>query len=528
MLAVFVGDNLLFLILKGILSSIAFAFIVARWLRSQHLPDVPGPWLNKYLGISLVFYELRSRRNQKIVEWHRKYGPVVCIAPDQVSIASLEAVREIYGPHSHYDKSSYFDNFMEYDARSVFSTLSFEEHRRKRPLVASFFQASNVYAKPGVEGLLRDQVLAVIGQIERETQGTKKSSVDLYSLADWYAFDNITALVFGPVHASSATKRPCEERVILSDLKRAYAWSPFRHNFPWLFPIMKTIMSRIFRQDTRHFNAQGRLRRWAYERSQKTLRDPNLASLDCLVAHLARKLSLGQGPITETPVTEASQVSDTVRFIAAESLENVNAAEASVAATITNVAWYLSIHPYWQQRLRKELQTLPMQSDGLPSFADLDHAPILDACIKETHRLKPATTSRAERVVPKGGRALSNIYLPEKTIVSTSVIAMHSDSTIFVNARNFDPSRWMEEADESKMALLNASLMQFGYGARSCTGKAVANMEMKLLLAGLFLRFETAPGGPRATKIMMQAGDRDGVRHGLKCELECQPLSPLS
>lgn len=391
--------------LAGVLSSLVLAFLLTRFLRRHPLRHVPGPWINKHSGLHLALYELRSQRNQKVVEWHWKYGPVICIAPGQISIASLDAIRQVYGAAGRYDKSDFFNNFTAFNARSVFATLSHEEHRRKRPPVSSFFQASNLYIKPTIEAQIRVRAFSVLAGIEQE----RRRPVEFYALADWYSFDNITGLVFGPVHASTATKQPCKEREILANLKRSQAWSPTRRRLPWLMPIVKIIQRDLYHMDIGYFDAQRHLSQWAFDRTMKMLQDPTLPKTDCLVAHLAKKLSLPQVPV------DKPSISETVRFIAAESLDNINAAEASVAATITHTVWYLSFYPDWQRQVQEELRALPMQSDGLPSFSDIDQrAPILDACIKEVHRLKPATGARAERVIPAGGRVLSDVYIPAK------------------------------------------------------------------------------------------------------------------
>ncbi|KAL5087892.1 hypothetical protein Trisim1_007301 [Trichoderma cf. simile WF8] len=52
-------------------------------------------------------------------------------------------------------------------------------------------------------------------------------------------------------------------------------------------------------------------------------------------------------------------------YVAAEILDNINAAEATVAVTATYLVWRLTEHPEWQQKIRKELNELAVQENGL-------------------------------------------------------------------------------------------------------------------------------------------------------------------
>ncbi|PLB53739.1 benzoate 4-monooxygenase cytochrome P450 [Aspergillus steynii IBT 23096] len=490
------------------------------WIsRASPLQNVPGPWLNKYLGVRIALAEMRGHRSQQVVAWHQQYGPIICIAPTQISIASLPTIREIYSSTGRADKSPFFNHFVAFNRRSVFTTLSFPDHKRKRAVLSAFFQGSTIYGQPAIEAFIRNHALAILSQVEE--RGSGKRPVDFYPLADWYAFDNVAALVFGPQHASATTKHPCEEREILRDLKQGQAWSPLRQRFPWLIPIVKMAV-HIHNGNTGQFDAERRLAQWTYDRTLRTLQDRNAVGFDNLAVYLARKLGLNLGPgaLQETYDDHAHGL---VEYIAAEVLDNINAAEASVAATITYVIWYVSINPKWQQRLRTELLALPVKSDGLPSFNDLDRAPILDACLKEVYRLKPASGGRAERVIPAGGRVVSDVYVPEKTVVAASIIAVHTDPAMFPDESRFCPSRWLE-ADEATLARLNASVIPFGYGARVCLGKVMANMEIKILLAAMFLRYEIVPASVHTGASMKQAAARDGVRSGLSGEFYCRPF----
>ena len=51
------------------------------------------------------------------------------------------------------------------------------------------------------------------------------------------------------------------------------------------------------------------------------------------------------------------------------------------------------------------------------------------------------------------------------------------------------PSRWLDPSPD-ELQRMERSFIPFGYGARMCLGKALATMEIKLLVACLCLRYE--------------------------------------
>lgn len=96
-----------------------FAFILTRASRAYG-SRVPGPWYNNFTTIVLKYHEFTKHRRLWIHELHRRFGPVVRLSPHEVSFANLEGMREIYqSGGSGYDKTEFYDLFMQYDHRYV-------------------------------------------------------------------------------------------------------------------------------------------------------------------------------------------------------------------------------------------------------------------------------------------------------------------------------------------------------------------------------------------------------------------------
>lgn len=76
-----------------------FLYAIFRTLYCAYatpLRDIPGPWLAKFTRIWL-FRAINSRRFNEInIQLHKKYGPIVRIAPNEYSIDDPEATQIIY------------------------------------------------------------------------------------------------------------------------------------------------------------------------------------------------------------------------------------------------------------------------------------------------------------------------------------------------------------------------------------------------------------------------------------------------
>ncbi|KAF9777185.1 hypothetical protein IL306_004549 [Fusarium sp. DS 682] len=85
---------------------------------------VPGPFISNFTSLLLKWHELNANRTVYIHELHKRYGPVVRVAPNEVSFTSIDALKEIYGSGgSGYDKTEFYDLFQVYGKRTMFSTL---------------------------------------------------------------------------------------------------------------------------------------------------------------------------------------------------------------------------------------------------------------------------------------------------------------------------------------------------------------------------------------------------------------------
>lgn len=109
-------------LLPYLLAVAAVVTVILR-LRSS-LAKLPGPRYTAFTSLVLKYHEFTHGRRLYIHRLHQKYGPVVRLAPDEVSFATADAVKEIYmSGGSGYDKTPFYSLFTQFGTRTLFSTL---------------------------------------------------------------------------------------------------------------------------------------------------------------------------------------------------------------------------------------------------------------------------------------------------------------------------------------------------------------------------------------------------------------------
>jgi hypothetical protein len=86
---------------------IVFVSLVAHLLYARYcygLNAYPGPLLASASGVWRVWYTWNHRHEKPLVRLHERYGEVVRIAPNVLSFANPQAIKDIYGTHQNFPK----------------------------------------------------------------------------------------------------------------------------------------------------------------------------------------------------------------------------------------------------------------------------------------------------------------------------------------------------------------------------------------------------------------------------------------
>jgi cytochrome P450 len=152
--------------------------------------------------------------------------------------------------------------------------------------------------------------------------------------------------------------------------------------------------------------------------------------------------------------------------------------------TATAMSWAL----YWiyslpsvKEKLLQELRSVSDPTDWMSIFK----LPYLTAVCNETLRIHPVGMLTFPRVVTESTELLG-YKLEPNTILSGCIYLLHHREDLYPDAEQFKPERFLERQFSPY------EFMPFGGGARRCVGEALAQFEMKIVLATILSRYELA------------------------------------
>jgi unspecific monooxygenase len=152
--------------------------------------------------------------------------------------------------------------------------------------------------------------------------------------------------------------------------------------------------------------------------------------------------------------------------------------------TATAMAWGL----YWINRLPEVREKLVKELDSLgesPELTEIARLPYLTAVCQETLRIHPVAMLTFPRIVEEPVELLGYQLKPGMMVMGCMYLT-HQREDIYRDRKQFKPERFLERQFSPY------EFIPFGGGARRCIGEALAQFEMKLVLATILSRYQLA------------------------------------
>jgi hypothetical protein len=112
------------------------------------LRHIPGPWLASVSRIWIIIHTARGDMEFTQRALHKKYGPLIRVAPDETASSDPEAIKQIYRTQGPLAKSDFYTPWTEDSMTSKypdhFGVTDEKLHAERRRIVSHVYSLSNV------------------------------------------------------------------------------------------------------------------------------------------------------------------------------------------------------------------------------------------------------------------------------------------------------------------------------------------------------------------------------------------------
>ncbi|EXF74211.1 BCL4p [Colletotrichum fioriniae PJ7] len=380
-----------------------------------------------------------GRFHYAIQEQHRKHGPVVRVSPNELSFASAESWKAIYGHRTTgaapVVKSEFYDIYgAGFKSLCIGSERDPHKHGQMRKMLSAAFSTKMLLDQEDIITKTVDAFVHRLGEDVFQSEGL--------NMTKWFemiAFDSLGEMAFGEsFHSVKAGKFGANLR---ESQAQCFGWEVAE----------RRIISLTTSDDRK---ATQRL-------STKSNRNDFLSTV---------VKSYEVGAISKEEMT--AHVS-TLTIAGGE----------TTATFLAAATYYLLRNPACLLRLQAEI------TDRFSSFEEINataarQLPYLQAVINEGLRLYAPGSQGFPRLSP--GMKVGDIYVPAGAEVFTHAWTLTHSEEYFSDPKSFKPERWLD----AESADVREASQPFSMGPRGCLGQNFAYMEINLILAKMLWKYE--------------------------------------
>ncbi|EIN08588.1 cytochrome P450 [Punctularia strigosozonata HHB-11173 SS5] len=366
-----------------------------------------------------------------------------------------------------------------------------EEHKRQRRMLNPAFSNQSVEE---VSHIFYDLAYQLVDKWETMLDGKKSSAFDIAATIHVMTMDAISMTMFA--YNCSATEP------IIPELLQRFTNAPDADDGP---TVITTLFGALVSKFPRLLNLiPTPMKRWADELqlelggiAYRVLREGLGSSrMDAKILKLLDGQSRG-GPQAGLTGPEAIAQIIGILFAGSETVANM----------ISEMLLELARQPRIQDKLRQELLDFERRNGRQPNFQDLSNPntlPYLEACTRETLRLKAVLMAEQDDVIPLQypilGTDLTHVHVKAGQAINIPVRdGINVDPQLWGDdAQVFRPERWVEPNGLPEGALsirAQDHTLTFGDGPKVCLGRIFALTELQIVVSVMLLRFRFEDAG---------------------------------
>ncbi|KAI0756346.1 high nitrogen upregulated cytochrome P450 monooxygenase 2 [Daedaleopsis nitida] len=445
----------------ALVSSVAL-YRLAPW---HPLARYPGPLFLPLSKWAMAWISRGGRRHLYTQELHRRYGDIVRVGPNELSINTATAIHPLMGTSGLRKGPQWEARTATQSVPPLIAIHDPKEHLRRRK---TWNRALNVTSLRDFEPFVAARAEQLVSRV-----GMHKGATDLAKWFSWFAYDLMSDMAFG---GGSEMMLNGDEGSVWPLLEVGLVNSDTFGHLPWMADYIRTVPGLGAKMK--------QMRSFCMQRTEERVK-LGAASRKDLFYYLNNE----DGAEPTPPLSE----------VIADGTLAIVAGSDTTSSVLSSIFYCLLTHPEAYARLRAEVDTYyPPGEDALNTKYHAE-MPYLNAVINEAMRLFPPVSDGSQRIVPmgSGGKILGDSYLPEGTVTTVHMYSIHRDARNFSPLPDsFWPERWLQAASGAKsvigMKLIHntAAFFPFSFGPANCPGKGLAMLEMRMVVSAVVQRLE--------------------------------------
>lgn len=417
--------------LKANFLFVALAAIVGRGLFKKYaspLRTIPGPLLASCSRLWKVWSTYSGHTELDHIALHKKYGPVVRTAPNEVSFASTNAAKDLFAVGKGFHKTMFYSVFPPKHAPDIFTEVREWKHAQmKRYAVTPYSLAQMQKRSEPIESMIMD----LMSHLDKYASPTQRDC-NLGNLLHYFAFDVLGEVAFSRRFGFLEQEIDIEGSIKNIDDVQWYDGiigqipefdillrnNPLRPYLPFWKPT-PTTMTRIAVEEL--------------GKRQQPDGTYDSAGIDLL----AELLRAHEGNADKFSVNDVFSIAHGAVFAGSD----------STASTMQSFFYYVLNSPEVYANIQKEIDEAQKagQLSSIVQYAEALKLEYFQACLKEAMRIRPAVGLGIYRTVPPEGVKIDGQFFPGGTEVAVNGWVLHRDEAVFgQDTEVYRPERWFE------------------------------------------------------------------------------------
>ncbi|CAN8105332.1 unnamed protein product [Discula destructiva] len=429
------------------------------------LRKYPGPLLCRSMRLYMCYLNMSGVLHWRMLEMHRKYGPIVRIAPNELAFSDSRSWRDMSGHRTGSDGRGDLDKYMPFyraiPVEIIPDSVTSEDremHSTVRRMMANGFSEKSMRDQ---QPFIRKYIDLLIKRLHEIGAGGSKA-VDIMSWYNFTTFDVIGDLAFA----------------------EPFGCLDGSGYHPWVKSIFEHVKVGTILQTLGYWpGLKSMLFNLTPAEARKQHQELTLAKTRKRIEIGAERPDLMHGLLKENK--DGFKLSE--EKIDSNAGILIIAGSETTATLLSGVTYLLLTNPHTMEKLVHEIRSAFKSEDEI-ELNSVNSLSYMLACLEEAFRFYPPAPVGLPRVTPKQGAHIGDEFIPGNTIVALHQYAAYRLEENFALPNEYRPERWLGDpkfANDDR-AVFNP----FSLGPRNCIGRNLAYIEMRLILSRILWNFD--------------------------------------